>query len=376
LGGVADCAAYRNDGWLTYRAMTDPNDSASGAFPAPALQRPLWRRILPRILYLLVFLVVLYLFFPTMVSFFSESHKLASVEWWWYALMAVFMSGTMVAAWELNRIALLNVSWFLVGTSQLVSNALAKVIPGGVVAAGATLFQMLSVSGVPRQQVATALAAAAFISNLVLFSLPAVALFLAALSAPIPEGLLPVAVAGAAMFIVMFAVAFALVKYDKVLLSVGRLIERIGRWVTKRLDREWTSTAEDWLERRNDVMEALGVRWFKALAAAVLNWLLEYLVLVTALYAIGAHPRPSLVLVAFAGSAVLGMIPITPGGIGFVEFGLVGMLVAAGIPAPDATLATLAYRLFQFWLPIPVGAVAYVLFKRRYGKPSDLPAKA
>jgi len=174
------------------------------------------------------------------------------------------------------------------------------------------------------------------------------------------------------LFAVMFAVVVVLVKYDRVLLLVGHVIERVVGWLAKKLKREWTSTAEGWLDRRNEVVEALGERWFKALAAAVLNWLLDYLVLVSALYAIGAEPRPSLVLVAFAGSAVLGMIPITPGGIGFVEFGLVGMLVASGVPGPDATLATLAYRLFQFWIPIPAGAVAYVLFKRRYGKPADL----
>jgi uncharacterized protein (TIRG00374 family) len=337
-------------------------------------QRPLWRRILPRLLFLALSVGVLYFFLPTVVDFFDDSTKLASVEWWWYAIMAAFMSGAFVSAWELNRIALLGVSRFVVASSQLVANALSKVIPGGAVAAGATLFQMLSVSGIPRPQVAAALAAVAFISNLVLFSLPVVALLIAAISAPIPQGLLPVAVAGAVLFALMFSGVFLLVKYDRVLLMVGGLIERIVGWLAKRLDRPWTSTAEDWLHRRNDVVDALGERWFRALAAAVLNWLLDYLVLVTALYAIGAEPRPSLVLVAFAGAAVLGMIPITPGGIGFVEVGLVGMLVAAGIPGPDATLATLAYRLFQFWLPIPAGAVAYVLFKRKYGRPADLAA--
>ena len=42
---------------------------------------------------------------------------------------------------------------------------------------------------------------------------------------------------------------------------------------------------------------------------------------------------------------------------------------------PDATLATLAYRLYQFWLPIPAGAIAYIVFKRRYGKP-EVPAES
>jgi uncharacterized protein (TIRG00374 family) len=335
-------------------------------------QRPLWRKILPRLLFLALALAVLYFFLPTIYGFVDETEKLATIDWWWFVLMAVLMSGAFVAAWELNRIALLGVSRFVVGTSQLVSNALSKVIPGGAVAAGATLFQMLGVSGIPRQQAATALAAVAFISNLVLFSLPAVALLIAAISAPIPEGLLPVAIAGSVLFAVMFLVVVVLVKFDQVMLFVGHIIESVIGWLASKFHKPWTSTAEDWLHTRNDVVEALGKRWYKALAAAVANWLLDYLVLVTALFAIGAEPRPSLVLVAFAGAAVLGMIPITPGGIGFVEFGLVGMLVASGIPAPDATLATLAYRLFQFWLPIPAGAVAYVLFKRKYGKPADL----
>jgi hypothetical protein len=337
-------------------------------------QRPLWRRILPRLLFLALALAVLYFFLPTIIGLLDETEKLATVDWWWYVLMAVLMSGAFMAAWELNRIALIDVGRFVIATAQLVSNALSKVIPGGAVAAGATLFQMLSVSGIPKQQAATGLAAVAFISNLVLFSLPAVALLIAAISAPIPEGLLPVAVAGSVLFAVMFMVVVVLVKYDKVMLFVGHVIESTIGWVAARLRKPWTSTAEDWLYRRNEVVDALGERWQKALAAAVANWLLDYLVLVTALFAIGAEPRPSLVLVAFAGAAVLGMIPITPGGIGFVEFGLVGMLVASGIPAPDATLATLAYRLFQFWLPIPAGAVAYILFKRKYGKPADLQA--
>jgi uncharacterized membrane protein YbhN (UPF0104 family) len=29
-------------------------------------------------------------------------------------------------------------------------------------------------------------------------------------------------------------------------------------------------------------------------------------------------------------------------------------------------LATLAYRLFSYWLPVPFGAVAWLLFRRRH----------
>ena len=38
----------------------------------------------------------------------------------------------------------------------------------------------------------------------------------------------------------------------------------------------------------------------------------------------------------------------------------------AGVPGPRALTATLLYRLVAYWLPIPAGGVAYLLFRRRY----------
>jgi lysylphosphatidylglycerol synthase-like protein len=75
--------------------------------------------------------------------------------------------------------------------------------------------------------------------------------------------------------------------------------------------------------------------------------------LVFALAAVGAEPRPSLVLLAFTGSQLLTLVPLTPGGLGFVEAGLAGLLVLAGVSAADAALATLAYRLVSYWPPLP-----------------------
>jgi uncharacterized membrane protein YbhN (UPF0104 family) len=49
-----------------------------------------------------------------------------------------------------------------------------------------------------------------------------------------------------------------------------------------------------------------------------------------------------------------------------VEAGLVGTLSLAGVPGAQALTATLLYRLAAYWLPIPAGGVAYLLFRRRY----------
>jgi uncharacterized membrane protein YbhN (UPF0104 family) len=41
------------------------------------------------------------------------------------------------------------------------------------------------------------------------------------------------------------------------------------------------------------------------------------------------------------------------------------MLVLAGVPVAQATLATFAYRLASYWLPLAAGPVAYTVYRRR-----------
>jgi uncharacterized protein (TIRG00374 family) len=112
------------------------------------------------------------------------------------------------------------------------------------------------------------------------------------------------------------------------------------------------------VRERNTALRMIGPQKREALLAAVLRWLLDYSALLVALAAVGAEPRPSLVLLAYTAAQVLTMIPLTPGGLGFVEAGLTGLLALAGVGAGDAAVATLAYRLVSYWLPLPAGAVA------------------
>jgi hypothetical protein len=109
------------------------------------------------------------------------------------------------------------------------------------------------------------------------------------------------------------------------------------------------------------------------LAAAIGNWMFDYLALVAALRAVGASPRMSAVLLAYGAAAVLTMISITPGGLGFVEGGLVACLHVAGVAVDEALLATLAFRLFSYWLPLPAGLIGYLAFRRRYGPLGQIP---
>jgi hypothetical protein len=156
----------------------------------------------------------------------------------------------------------------------------------------------------------------------------------------------------------------ALVRFDWPLALAGRLLERLSRLVPRWISRGRVVRRDGLLHTRNELVAAMGGRWWQAVGFAAANWILDYLVLVAALRAIGAEPRLSLVLLAYGAASVLSMIPLTPGGLGFVEAGLAATLAVSGIAAGDALLATLAYRLFSFWLPIPAGAVAYLVHRR------------
>ena len=73
-------------------------------------------------------------------------------------------------------------------------------------------------------------------------------------------------------------------------------------------------------------------------------------------------------------AGVIRMIPLTPGGLGIVEASLTGLLMLADVNSSQAALATLAYRMASYWLPLFAGPVAYGLFLIRYRERTDLPA--
>jgi uncharacterized membrane protein YbhN (UPF0104 family) len=95
--------------------------------------------------------------------------------------------------------------------------------------------------------------------------------------------------------------------------------------------------------------------------------------LLAALRATRAHPCPSLVLLAYCAAGIIALFPLTPGGLGIVEASLSGLLILAGVHPSDAVLATLAYRVASYWLPLLAGPPAYLLFRHHYGTPTPQP---
>jgi uncharacterized protein (TIRG00374 family) len=316
--------------------------------------------------------ITLYGLAPSILAVFAEAPRLTEINPLWLVGVVAFESASFASVWWLTRIAVPGVSWFVAGTSQLASNAVSRIVPGGPAVGTAVWWRMLSVSGIERTTAGAAIAATSFISNGVLFAIPLVAVLGSIFGAPVPQSLALVAWGGALVFVVLFAIGFVVVRYDRPLRLIGRFFERASKPIYRRLRKPRPPTTEGLVRQRNLIVSSLGKRWEQALGAAVGKWFFDYLALVAALFAVGAEPRLSLVLLAYGVGAVLGMVPITPGGLGFVEAGLTATLALAGIAGEQALLATLVYRIASYWLPLVAGLVAWLLFRQRYG--NELPA--
>lgn len=97
----------------------------------------------------------------------------------------------------------------------------------------------------------------------------------------------------------------------------------------------------------------------RAVAWGMAYWSCDALALHLSVWAFGRPPDPGGLLTTYALVSLLALLPVTPGGLGLVEGAAVPLLVSFGTPHGSALLGVLTWRLFGFWLTIPLGLLAY-----------------
>jgi uncharacterized protein (TIRG00374 family) len=320
------------------------------------------RRLIP----LLVAAVVLYGVAPAILEVVGAYRRLRDVDpGSWIVMVATSAAGTWCMC-SLQRLALNRAPWFPVATSQLAGAAFSKVVPGGSAAAAALQARMLAEAGLAPAAIGTGLTAGALLLLDALSGLPLLALPAVLFGQHIPDGLLATAAIGVGVFLALFGVGTLLLLNDRVLTAVARTLQAGERRL-----RRWRKANDELPERlfheRTLLRRSLGGAWPRAVATAAGRWIFDFLCLYAALLAVGGHPPLYVALLAYSAAQLLGQIPLTPGGLGVVEAGLTGTLALAGVPAAPAALATLAYRLASYWLPLPVGLAAWLWHRKRYG---------
>jgi uncharacterized protein (TIRG00374 family) len=292
--------------------------------------------------------------------------KLLHMDYRWMAIMFFAEVASFVCAIWLLRLLLRTTQWFNVVAALLVGNAVTNVLPAGDVAGAGVQYQMLAIGGIDADQAAGGLAASSIIGLAGLLMLPVFALPALLGGEPVSPGLAHAAFLGMGGFVLIVGFSAVLLTTDIVLVKFANGLQ----WLLNKIPRRKSRTeglAQRLREQRDMVRSDLGQRWWQAALMIGGRIGLDYVALLAALRATGARPNPSLVLLAYAATAVIALVPLTPGGLGIVEASLSGLLVLAGVPSANAIIATLAYRLVTYWLPIFVGGGIYIEFRRRHG---------
>jgi len=337
----------------------DASDPAAGLPSKPALVTP------GRVLALVVSMIALYVVWPSLVAVFASADDLRHVNPLWFLVMIGFEGASFASIWALVALCIGSRRYFVIGTSQIAGNAVSKIVPGGNPVGAALQFRLLASGGMDATRIGTGLTAASLINIATLFAMPVLALPAILLGmVAVDQGLARGVWLGVGAFVLLVSGGAVLLLANRPIGWVATVIERLLN-LTRRRRPPVKDLAVRLTAERDVVRRTLGAKWGQAILRSAGNVIFDYLALLTAVHASGARAHASLVLLAYVAGIVLGMIPITPGGLGFVEAGLTATLVLAGIPAAQATLATLAYRLVSYWMPVAAGPVAYALYRRR-----------
>jgi uncharacterized protein (TIRG00374 family) len=344
--------------------------AATAASIDAAQAHPLtWKNVAKRAVVVVVAGVAIYLVLPKLIAVLGAWPRLSTLNPWWFVVALAAEAFSFVCNFALQRLALRTRGWFAVVTASLAGNAVTDSLPGGAATGAAVQFSMLTTAGFDTGTAVGGLTAFSLLGIGGLLALPVFALPAMLLGVPVSPGLVHTALLGLVGFAAFAVFGVIILRTDWPLAAVGRAAERLRNRLTRGRRPPVTGLDKRLLDQRDAIKQVLDKKWWQAVLLTAGRLGFDYGCLLAALRATGAHPQPSVVLLAYSAANIVELVPLTPGGLGIVEASLTGLLVLAGVHAGAAVLATLAYRVASYWLPLLAGLPAYLLFRRRYGRP-------
>jgi uncharacterized protein (TIRG00374 family) len=101
-------------------------------------------------------------------------------------------------------------------------------------------------------------------------------------------------------------------------------------------------------------------RGFAAVVGALGFWAANIGILWASFEAYGADVAFGVMVQGFFVGMAANLIPSPAGGVGSVDAGMIAAFVLFDIPTATVFAAVLTYRVIAFWLPIPLGIIAYI----------------
>ena len=250
------------------------------------------------------------------------------------------------------------------------ATAASTVLPGGDVVGMGTQFAMLKSWDVPAQSATLGVVVTGAWNQMVNVAFPVAAVVLLAFQGGAPHQLVVAAVIGSLILAAMIGAFVALLARERNAWWMGATAGRAVAWITALVRRprqpHW---GDDVVSFRTHTLALVRKRWPHLTITTIAGHITVYLVLLAAVRAVGVDGSDVTAIEVFAAWSfirIISAIPITPGGLGVVELGLTGIMVAMGGQRAPVVAATLVYRALTMIPPIALGGICLAWWRQRH----------
>ena len=273
----------------------------------------------------------------------SEIAAMSVMQLTWLCAVAI---GSLLAYGLVLMAAMPGLSFAQATVVSQSSTAVANTVPAGGALAVGVSFRFYESWGFSRAAITRNVIVTGIWNIFGKLGLPVVALALLALSGGVGSGVLAAAVVGVALLLVAVVVGYVIFSSEpgarRVGVICGRVVSRMSCWIRSPRSPDGGDIA---VRFRHDTIGLLRNRGWRLTGAMLVSQLSVFLVLLWSLRAVGITASEAgwvELLAVFAVTRLASAVPLTPGGIGFVELGLAGALLALGCPNAEVVAGVLA----------------------------------
>lgn len=317
---------------------------------------------------------------PRFASAADVWHAVGHVGWRGAALLALAATWNLVTYWLVWMAAVPHLGLRRAALIAHAPTAVANTVPAGSYVAVALTYSMLRSWGQRRSAATLAMVITGVWNNFAKLALPIVALAALALDGDVDAARVVAAIAGLGGLVAAVGVFATAMRSDAAASRVARVAAAVAtpplRLFRRPVPQGWDVAMRRFRARAGDLLAA---RWHLLTAATAVGHLSLFLVLLASLRATGV-PAAEVgwpeVLAVFAFARLATAVPFSPGGLGVVELALTTGLAAAGGTRAPVVAAVLVYRALTYLVQIPLGAAAYLLWRRTSPRAAPLAAAA
>jgi uncharacterized protein (TIRG00374 family) len=304
---------------------------------------------------------------PHIASYRNVWSSVQAMTWPHVLLVVIAAGASLAASWLIICAVLPSIRLREAAVVNLGSTAVANTLPAGGALAMGISWTMLSGWGVGAGEYVLYTLVSGIWTVFARLGLPVIAVpILMTVSRP-GAGLLAGAVAGLVLLVIV-AVGFGLLlRSQSFALRADMALQRVLT-IACRLARRQPPLAGCLQGFRERASGLLAARGWRITAATAVSSVALWLVLLASVRGLGlsqAQVPWQTCLAAFAFVRLVTVLPVTPGGAGVTELGLVGILAAGADHrvAGHVTAAVLLYRAVTYVAPIPGGALAWLAWR-------------